>query len=116
MTKSTRPSITNDTYWRKTYQELRYIIKDAAEASINMRGMDDAAEAKYLDQINDAVTVLHYRRTAGTIRTATFYPRQQILRLWVQPQMSGERKAVDLDAARKLIADSGVKQKLIVEA
>lgn len=51
-------------YSQKTEAELRYIIKDAGEASIAMRGLDSAAECKYLDQMNDACTELH-RREGG---------------------------------------------------
>lgn len=40
---------------------LQFIIKDAREAAECMNGLCDAAEAKYLDQINDACTVLGYR-------------------------------------------------------
>ena len=48
-------------YHLKTHAELRYIIKDASEAARAMRGLNADAEAKYLDQVSDAVTVLHYR-------------------------------------------------------
>jgi hypothetical protein len=46
----------------KSEAELRYILTDAREAADAMRGHDAAAEAKYLDQINDAATELGYRR------------------------------------------------------
>lgn len=49
-------------YHAKTSFELQYIIKDAGEAAKNMRGFNPAAEAKYLDQVNDACTVLAHRR------------------------------------------------------
>lgn len=49
-------------YHDKTDAELRYIIKDASEAARAMKGTDEKAEAKYLDQVNDATTVLHYRK------------------------------------------------------
>ena len=49
-------------YHRKSDAELQYIIKDASEAAKNMRGYDQKAECKYLDQVNDASTVLYYRR------------------------------------------------------
>ena len=49
-------------YHKKTDNELRYIIKDAGEAAKAMRGMDSKAEGKYLDQVNDASTVLGYRK------------------------------------------------------
>ncbi len=53
-------------YHKKTEAELKYIIKDAGEAAMAMKGHNDAAEAKYLDQVNDAATVLHYRKRSGT--------------------------------------------------
>lgn len=49
-------------YHAKTSEALRYIIKDAGLAAEAMRGMDYAAECKYLDQVNDACTILRYRR------------------------------------------------------
>lgn len=45
----------------KTNDELRYILKDAGEAARAMRGHDRFAECKYLDQVNDACTILNYR-------------------------------------------------------
>lgn len=48
-------------YHSKTNDELRYIQKDAGEAAVAMKGHDPKAEAKYLDQVNDASTVLHHR-------------------------------------------------------
>jgi hypothetical protein len=49
-------------YHDKSSAQLLYIVKDAGEAAQAMRGMDTAAECKYLDQVNDACTVLRYRR------------------------------------------------------
>jgi hypothetical protein len=49
-------------YHGRTSASLRYIIKDASEAAIAMRGMDRDAESKYLDQVNDACTILRYRQ------------------------------------------------------
>lgn len=51
-------------YSTKTEAELRFIIKDAAEAAEAMRGVSEQAEAKYLDQVNDASTELYRRRQA----------------------------------------------------
>ena len=48
-------------YHGKTEAELRYIIKDAGEAARNMRDLDPIAEGKYLDQVNDALTILAHR-------------------------------------------------------
>ena len=48
-------------FHQKTDAELRYIVKDAGEASECMKGHDVQAESKYLDQVNDAATILYYR-------------------------------------------------------
>jgi len=47
----------------KTNAELRYIIKDAGEAAEAMKDVNPEAEAeaKYLDQMNDAATELYNR-------------------------------------------------------
>jgi hypothetical protein len=50
-------------YHTKTDAELRYIRKDAGEAARLQKGM--SSEPKYLDQVNDAETVLHYRSKGG---------------------------------------------------
>ena len=61
-TRSTRrPSLTNASFWDKPRAQLDYIIKDASEAARAMRDHDPIAEAKYLEQVNDAVTVLGHR-------------------------------------------------------
>ena len=63
-TKSTRrPSLTNASYWTKSKAQLEYIQKDAHEAAVAMLGHDLVAEKKYLEQMADAATVLHYRRS-----------------------------------------------------
>ena len=49
-------------YHEKTDAELLFIARDAKAAADAMRGMDTKAECKYLDQINDACTVMAYRR------------------------------------------------------
>ena len=49
-------------YHEKTDDELRYIIKDAGEAAKAMQSFDSPAEFKYLDQVNDALTILRYRQ------------------------------------------------------
>ena len=49
-------------FHKRSDAELLYIQRDASEAAIAMRGHDERAEAKYLDQANDASTILHYRR------------------------------------------------------
>ena len=49
-------------YHSKTNVELLYIVRDAGMAANAMRNLDYVAECKYLDQVNDACTVLHHRR------------------------------------------------------
>jgi hypothetical protein len=49
----------------KTTPQLEFIIKDAQEAALAMRGVNEAAEKKYLDQINDATTELNRRRASS---------------------------------------------------
>jgi hypothetical protein len=41
-------------YSSKTADELRYIMRDAGEAATAMRGHDDRAEGRYLDQVAEA--------------------------------------------------------------
>ena len=53
--------MTND-YSKKSWDEIHFIIRDAHEAAVNMRGFDSVAENKYLDQINDAETELYKRK------------------------------------------------------
>jgi hypothetical protein len=53
--------MTND-YSKKSWEELHYIVRDAFEAAQCMKGFDAVAEAKYLDQINDAETELYKRK------------------------------------------------------
>lgn len=48
-------------YRAKSDAELRYIVRDAGEAALAMRSVSAQAEAKYLDQVNDACTVLNER-------------------------------------------------------
>lgn len=50
-------------YHTKSDAELKYIVKDAGEAARAQRGM--SSEGKYLDQMNDASTILHYRSKGG---------------------------------------------------
>lgn len=48
-------------YHDKSDAELTYIVKDARAAAEAMRNHNPQAEAKYLDQVNDACTVMGYR-------------------------------------------------------
>ena len=50
-------------YHTKSDEQLRYIIKDAAAAANAMREVDLTAECKYLDQVNDACTILAWRES-----------------------------------------------------
>jgi hypothetical protein len=60
MKESDRPDIFNKSYWQKDYLELRYIMKDAKESA--SKNPDSDQVDKWLDQINDAATVLYVRR------------------------------------------------------
>lgn len=53
--------LTNQNYFSKSDDELRFILRDASEAAEAMRHFDRAAECKYLEQIDDAATVLAQR-------------------------------------------------------
>ena len=54
-----RPHIENYSFWRKSDDELRFIIRDAREAAEALKGSE--VEGKYLDQMHDAGTVLRSR-------------------------------------------------------
>ena len=56
-------------YRDKTTEQLRYIAKDAYAAAAAMRGINSDAESKYLDQVNDACTVM-FERARADRRTA----------------------------------------------
>jgi hypothetical protein len=59
---TTRRPIDSHRFHDLSDAQLQYILRDAHEAALCMRGLDDVAECKYLDQVNDAATVLHYRK------------------------------------------------------
>lgn len=63
MLDESRMPLSGHAYHKKTDDELRFIVKDAGEASVAMKDHDSKAESKYLDQVNDASTILHYRKT-----------------------------------------------------
>lgn len=63
--ETARHPLSDHAYHKKTNAELEYIVKDAGEAAKAMQGHNPAAEAKYLDQVNDATTVLAYRKQHG---------------------------------------------------
>ena len=61
-------------YRTKTDAELLFIIQDAGTAAVNMKLMgNSAAEAKYLDQINDASSELYRRRTGRSKADSVSY-------------------------------------------
>ena len=60
-----RPPIPEHPFHKLDNAKLGYIQKDAALAARAMQGHDRKAEAKYLDQVNDVTTILHYRRRGG---------------------------------------------------
>jgi len=60
--KEARGPLEGHPYHSKTDAELHYIIKDASAAAKAMRGHSPSSGSKYLDQMNDALTVLAHRR------------------------------------------------------
>lgn len=68
--QSQRHALEGHPYHSKSDEQLKFIIKDASEASKAMKThgtpQGDAAESKYLDQVNHASTVLHFRKQHGT--------------------------------------------------
>lgn len=62
---SQRHPLEGHPYHKKSEAELRYIIKDAGQAAKAMRGNNPNAENKYMDQVNDASTVLNFRQKHG---------------------------------------------------
>lgn len=63
--KRERMPLKGHAYHYKTDAQLHYIAKDAHQAAKNMQGFDSKAEGKYLDQVNDAHTVIGYRQRGG---------------------------------------------------
>lgn len=63
---SQRHPLEGHPYHSKSDDSLHYIIKDAGEAAKAMKSHNPAAESKYLDQQNDAATVLGFRKRSGS--------------------------------------------------
>lgn len=60
--KPAKPIIEHADYLTKSDASLLYIARDARAAADAMRGWNPKAEGKYLDEMNDALTVMAYRR------------------------------------------------------
>ena len=58
------PHIENVRFWDLPESSLRYIIKDAGQA-IAANPLSRKASGKWADEVNDAVTVLHFRKKKG---------------------------------------------------
>lgn len=67
MTRKPKKPLPGHPYHSKSADELRFIIRDAGAAANAMRGHDAKAEGKYLDQVNDANTILGWRARTGTV-------------------------------------------------
>jgi len=57
-----RPNIENKNYFSLFLVLVLVIIRDAGEAAKAMQSINPNAENKYLDQMNDAYTVLKYNQ------------------------------------------------------
>lgn len=63
MTNRTAPfkTIADHRFHTLTVSELLFVARDAHEAAKNFQGWNVEAECKYLDQVNDACSVMAYR-------------------------------------------------------
>jgi nicotinic acid mononucleotide adenylyltransferase len=83
------------------------LVKDAGAAAHAMRGHNRAAEDKYVDQVNDAQTVLYYRKNGGLREDAPMgapKPPSDVDRLKVRQATDTinlkQRQATELMAAK----------------
>lgn len=100
MSESQRYPLSGHAYHGKSDAELRFISKDAADAARAMKNHDAKAEAKYLDQVNDAATVQHWRKQHG-------------LPDWYKNKYGHGKKSVReslIDALRDLLTEGPVKR------
>ena len=86
------PHIENVRFWDLPEKSLRYIIKDASEA-IAANPIARKAAGKWPDEVNDAVTVLHFRKKKGIKESFNTAPAGQ-----------GKRQAsvIDTDEAKEV--------------
>ena len=100
MSESQRYPLSGHAYHGKSDAELRFISKDAADAARAMKNHDAKAEAKYLDQVNDAATVQHWRKQHG-------------MPDWYKNKYGHGKKSVReslIDALRDLLTEGPVKR------
>lgn len=77
MVTEVRHPLAGHDYHTKTDMQLAYIRKDAGEAKRAMSGgHNPKAENKYADQVNDAVTVSHFRRQFKGGKMPGWYARK----------------------------------------
>ena len=76
-------------YRTKTDAQLRHIMQDAGEAAKAMRGHSPRAEEKYLDQINDAATILWERKQKTSKRKSNPGTSDATLANWLDKIASG---------------------------
>ena len=101
------PRIENIRFWDMSETQLRYIIKDASEA-VKLNPTARKAN-KWADEINDAVTVLSFRKKKGikesVMEAAAEGKRIAALRKIVKTQTAGkvDRQIIDLYTASALV-------------
>ena len=101
------PRIENIRFWDMSETQLRYIIKDASEA-VKLNPTARKAN-KWADEINDAVTVLSFRKKKGikesVMEAAAEGKRITALRKIVKTQTAGkvDRQIIDLYTASALV-------------
>lgn len=98
-------------YHSKSEDQLKFIIKDAGEAAEAMRNHNSTAESKYLDQVNDAVSVLHWRKKNGTPEWyKNKYLKKQNESVEELEELSKETLSGYMDKALKQSIESGAEK------
>lgn len=90
-------------YHKKPSDHLRYIMKDAHEAAEAIKDHDPKAESKYRDQVNDAATVLHFRKKTGS---PDWYKKKYNLKEEVEQSELSELSNELLDRYKKKAGES----------
>jgi len=98
------PHIENVRFWKLDEKSLRYIIKDASEA-VKTNPMARKA-SKWADEVNDAVTVLHWRKKKGIKEGTWAMPDTQkkydeLMKLMKRPLILGK----DAEQATKKLSN-----------
>jgi hypothetical protein len=119
-----RPSqqhpISGHPYHSKTNDQLHFIIRDAGEAAKAMKNHNPQAESKYLDQQNDAATVLGFRKRAAHPKTGNlpnWYLNKYFPRAGVKEEVELSEGPIDFSSfAKRKAAENKARMKAEREA